>query len=157
MPYLIDGHNLIAHLPYLRLSDPDDEAALIRRLIVFCQRTRGKAHVYFDRGQPGSGRPAPRGGLTVHFVPPPRTADQALRAHLVRLGREAHNWTVVTSDAEVQAAAASAGARVLTCPEFARRLHPQAPTSEKPEGSPDPGEIARWETQFQRRQRDRQA
>ena len=32
MPILIDGHNLIAKLPDLRLDDPDDEAKLVARL-----------------------------------------------------------------------------------------------------------------------------
>ncbi len=150
MPYLIDGHNLIAHLPDLRLSEPNDEAELVRRLLLFCQRTRGKAVVYFDRGQPGCGRPAPRGGLTVRFVTPPRTADQAIQAHLSRLGKEARSWTVVTSDAEVRAAAARAGARLMTCGEFSRRLQPAAPTSEKPE-APTDAEVAQWEDRFRRR------
>jgi len=32
MPYLIDGHNLIAQMPGFSLSDPDDEARLVLRL-----------------------------------------------------------------------------------------------------------------------------
>lgn len=151
MPYLIDGHNLIAHLPDLQLSDLDDEADLARRLLLFCQRTRSRAVVYFDRGQPGAERPAPRAGLTVRFVTPPRTADQAIQAHLARLGREARNWTVVSSDAELRAAAARFGARALTSPQFARRLTTQPLAAEKPDAPIDPQEIASWEARFQKR------
>jgi len=153
MPYLIDGHNLIAHLSDLRLSDPDDEAALAQRLLLFCQRTRSHAVVYFDRGQPAGQRPPARGGLSVRFVSPPRTADQAIQAHLARLGRDARNWTVVTSDVELQAAAARFGARTLTSPQFARRLAAPPPTDEKPEPPRDPGEIASWQARFANRKR----
>lgn len=148
MPYLIDGHNLIAHLPDSSLSHPDDEADLIHRLVVFCQRTRSKAAVYFDRGQAAAGRPASRGGLTVRFVTPPRTADEAIQAHLARLGKDARDWTVVTSDSELQGAAVRAGARVIPAHEFARRLHSRAAAPEKPEVPSDPDEIAHWEAQF---------
>lgn len=151
MPYLIDGHNLIAHLPNLRLSDPDDEANLARGLLLFCQRTHSQAVVYFDRGQPAAERPGSRAGLTVRFVPPPRTADQAILAHLARLGKEARNWTVVSSDAELLASAARFGARLLTSPQFARRLLTRASAAEKPEAPTDPEEISSWEARFQGR------
>ena len=32
MPYLIDGHNLIACLPDISLDDPNDEAQLVNKL-----------------------------------------------------------------------------------------------------------------------------
>ncbi|MEW6566830.1 MAG: NYN domain-containing protein [Chloroflexota bacterium] len=154
MPYLIDGHNLIAHLPGLRLSDADDEARLAERLRLFCQRTRSRAVVYFDRGHPAGEQPAPRAGLTVHFVRAPRTADHAIRAHLTRLGREARNWTVVTSDGELRSAARQSGARTLTSPEFARRLQARPELPEKPESPADEDEVTYWEARFRRHKPD---
>ena len=45
MPYLIDGHNLIAQMPGLSLSDPDDEV-----------RRRGH-HIKRDRSNAGKKTP----------------------------------------------------------------------------------------------------
>lgn len=155
MPYLIDGHNLIAQMSTIRLDDPDDEAQLCAALRLFCSRTRGQATVYFDKGRRGAQDPARAGGLSVRFATPPQTADEAIRAHLGRLRGEARNWTVVSSDAEVRRAAEHAGARTLSSREFARQVEGawQAPGSEKPEATPSAGEVAYWERQFRHKRR----
>src|SRR5574341_985144 len=99
MPYLIDGHNLIPKMG-LRLDSIDDDMELISMLQEFCRVQRKQAEVYFD------GAPAPQvetrklGTVTAHFVPLSRTADDAIRKHLKRLGKNAKNWTVVTSRSE---------------------------------------------------------
>ena len=86
MPYVIDGHNLIPKLG-LRLDSVDDEMELIAILQEFCRQQRKQVEVYFD------GRPAPQietrklGAVTAHFVPLSRTADDAIRKHLKRLGK----------------------------------------------------------------------
>jgi predicted RNA-binding protein with PIN domain len=148
MPYLIDGHNLIGQMRGgLHLGDPDDEAKLILLLRRFCARTRSKATVIFDRGIPGSRKPASSGGLTVRFALPPRTADDEIRGVLKRLGGEARNWIVVSSDRDVRSVARSFGSRTLSGAEFLRhqlsRLSPAA-DGEKPEPSPDADEIDEW-------------
>jgi uncharacterized protein len=105
MPYIIDGHNLIPKLPGLELSDIDDESRLIELLQEFCRRQRKRVEVYFDNAPPVERRAQSFGAVTARFVRQGTTADAAIRARLARLGRSARNWTVVSSDQEVQAAA----------------------------------------------------
>ena len=122
MPYLVDGHNLIPKLG-LRLDSIDDEAELISILQAFCrQKRKGQVEVYFD------GAPAPHAGtrklgaVTAHFVPLGKTADEAIRKHLKRLGKNAKNWTVVTSDRQVQVEARAVRAEVISSDSFANEL-----------------------------------
>lgn len=143
MPYLIDGHNVVAALPDLELDDPDDEAKLVLKLRSWAGRTGRKAVVVFDGGLPGGlSRTLSGGGLKVIFAARKHsTADRIIQARLRRM-RDAGNWTVVSSDREVLASAHAAGARVLTSQEFVgemappRRVEPekpQAPSSEEVE------------------------
>ncbi len=151
MPFLIDGHNLIAQVPDIRLDDPDDEARLISLLRTFCARTGRGVTVYFDHRSPGSQNPPSAGGLSVHFVTPPRTADEAIQAHLQRLQEEARNWTVVSSDRAVQLAARQSGARSLSSNTFTHQLMggETAPEiTEKPDAPSSEEEIAWWESLF---------
>jgi predicted RNA-binding protein with PIN domain len=152
VPFLIDGHNLIATMPWISLSDLDDEQALIQVLARFARQTRRSITVYFDRGSLLPSQVSSHAGVKTHFIRSPRTADDALRAHIKRLGREAPNWTVVSSDGEVRQAARRAGARVLDSQTFAERLsNPGEPPSstEKPEPSLRPEDIEAWEQLFQ--------
>ncbi len=155
MPYLIDGHNLIAEVPGIRLGSVDDEAQLIGVLRAYCERTRSRATVYFDRGRPAAEAPASSGRVTARFVPSPRNADQAILRHLERLGGDARNWTVVSSDREIQTAAARAGARRVSSREFAGLLRQRltSPTAEKPEGTVTKEDVAYWEKRFRRPRR----
>jgi len=152
MPHLIDGHNLIPHAG-LRLADPNDEAKLTAMLLRYFARTGRSGTVYFD-GR-ASGAPA-RGSsrhLTVRFVAPPRTADDAIRAHLTRLGADAHNWVVVSNDQAVRRAATRAGARAVSSGEFARelRLAASPAVDEKPDGGLTPDELEEFERLFRER------
>ncbi len=153
MPYLVDGHNLIGKLDWIELSDPDDERQLAEALADFCRRTQRAVTTYFDGGQPGGAHTQRLGRLTLNFVSSPRTADDAIAAHVRRLGGEARNWTVVSSDAAVQAEARSAGARVLSSEAFAALMTAdpggQARGRETPQLSEE--EVAMWEAMFKRR------
>jgi predicted RNA-binding protein with PIN domain len=154
MPYMIDGHNLIACLPGINLHDPDDEARLIELLVVFCSKASKRATVYFDRGAWGNQDPVLVGSVTARFVKAPHTADQAIASHLGHLGGEAKNWTVVSSDRDIQRAARSHGSRILDCHEFVQLLYPESPHVEIPEKPSEPSsqeEIAFWEKLFQRK------
>jgi predicted RNA-binding protein with PIN domain len=151
MPYLIDGHNLIPHTG-LRLADPNDEAKLTAMLLRYFARTRRSGTVYFD----GKAAGAPAGGssrhLTVRFVAPPRSADDAIRAHLSRLGAGVRNWVVVSSDQAVQRTARQAGARAVSSRQFAGDLRTAAlPADEKPEGGLTPDELDEFERLFRER------
>lgn len=121
MPYLIDGHNLIPKLG-LRLDSIDDEMELIAVLQEFHKQNRKQIEVYFD------GAPAPHAGtrklgaVTAHFVRLGTTADNAIRNRLKVLGKSAKNWTVVSSDRQVQVEASAARAEVLSSDAFATLL-----------------------------------
>ena len=119
MPYLIDGHNLIPKLG-LRLDSIDDEMELIAILQEFCRLERRQAEVYFD-GAPQN-RTRKLGVVTATFVSLTTTADNAIRNRLNKLGKAAKNWTVVSSDRQVQADARNAQAEVLSSNEFAKIL-----------------------------------
>lgn len=137
----------------IRLEDPDDEAQLIRRLSAFCARRRTSATVYFDSGPTGSPRTLRQGAVTARFVSRATSADAAILRHLSRLGREAPNWIVVTSDGAVAADARRHGARLESSESFAQQLSESALApgrAEKPEAVPSPEEIARWEDAFRK-------
>jgi predicted RNA-binding protein with PIN domain len=157
MPWMIDGHNLIGRIRGLDLSDPEDESRLVAMLVAYCGRVRKPATVYFDRRAAGIPNPPARGGVTVRFIATPRTADDAMRSHLQRLGKQAGNWTVVSSDAEVQRAARHAGARVQTSASFAQELEsaPRVPEAEKPGEDIPQDEIQELLRAFQSRPKSR--
>lgn len=127
MPYLIDGHNLIPKLG-LRLDSMDDEMELAAILQEYCRLERKQVEVYFD------GAPTPHAGtrklgtVTAHFVPLGTTADEAIRRRLRKMGKSAKNWTVVTSDRQVQADGRAVKAEVISSDAFAKQLK-QARTS----------------------------
>ncbi len=122
MNYIIDGHNLISKIPGLDLSMLDDEQRLIEHLIRFGQHSRGKIEVYFDGAPLGQGVRHNYGRVQAHFVSVSQTADDAIHARLVRLGRATQNWVVVTSDRSVQAAAREAHAGVMNAEDFASHI-----------------------------------
>ena len=78
--------------------------------------------VYFDNAPPGEAGQRSFGTVKAIFVRQGVPADEAIRGRLLALGREAHNWTVVSSDREVQTAAQHAHAKTLTAATFARQL-----------------------------------
>jgi predicted RNA-binding protein with PIN domain len=131
MPYLVDGHNLIPKLG-LRLDSIDDEMELVAILQEFCRRDRRQVDVYFD------GAPAPHAGtrkfgaVTAYFVRLGTTADNAIRNRLKTLGRSAKNWTVVSSDRQVQAEASAARAEVISSDSFAAMLRQARDAAPKP-------------------------
>ncbi len=122
MPYLIDGHNLIPHLPGVALRDLEDEHRLVQILQGYCTGSRRKAEVYFDNAPAGQARQQRFGPVTAHFIRAGSSADEAIRRRLAALGKGARNWIVVSSDREVQQVARQAGAQAMPSDEFARRV-----------------------------------
>ena len=145
MPYLIDGHNLIPHIPGLTLQDLDDELELIKLLQAFSQATGKRTEVYFDNAAPGQAGRRAFGPVTAYFVHQGRTADAAIMARLKRLGRAAPNWTVVSADREVIAAARSARANISTSGEFARLMLTRSSSGESEKGAE--GELSEAEVE----------
>ncbi len=121
MPYLIDGHNLIPKLG-LRLDDPDDELELGRILQNFARVKRHQVEVYFDGAPAGQAGMRKLGTVRAHFVPFGQTADSAIRARLDSMGKSAKNWTVVSSDREVQSAAKANQAQAMSAEAFVHLL-----------------------------------
>ncbi len=136
MPYLIDGHNLIPKAG-LRLDSPDDEMELVAILREFARLNRREVEVYFDGAPIGQAGTRKLGTVRAHFVKLGQSADNAIRARLNKMGREAKNWTVVSSDREVQSAARVVHAQYVTSEEFVKMLRaainstPKASTENK--------------------------
>lgn len=157
MPYLIDGHNLIGQLPQISLAEIEDEQRLIEILQVFCHQHGRTAEVYFDNAPPGVPRARRYGRVTAYYSRAGKSADQAIFERLHRLGKEARNWTVVSSDHQVQAMAKAVRAKVLSSAEFARQLKGTA--AQKGTPSPEKGdnpqlgsdEIEEWLNLFKKK------
>lgn len=154
MPYIIDGHNLIGRMPGIELNDIDDERQLIELLVEFSGQAQKDIEVFFDNAPPGQMRVQRFGRVVARFVRAGLTADEAIRHRLERLGREARNWTVVSSDRTVQTSARAAGAQVQEAGAFARllqnKLEGETGTPIHPrEAALSPDEVDDWLRLFQ--------
>jgi predicted RNA-binding protein with PIN domain len=123
MHYLIDGHNLIAKLPDIDLSDPDDEVQLVLKLrqwtAVSLKRT---ITVYFDGGLPGGHDVnLSNAQVKVVFVSQGKTADSLLIARINRVPNPPE-YTLVTSDQQIIAAANKRKMKHIRSEKFAMRL-----------------------------------
>jgi hypothetical protein len=149
MPTLIDGHNLIGHIPGIELSDPDDEAQLVMMLRRYATKRRGrKVVVIFDGGVYGHTDNLNGYGVETHFAKSPRDADSELIRRIRAIKRRA-DWQVVSSDRAVAGAARSAGIEVVGSDVFARRLaqlyEPKAGIREKRNDRPlSKQEVEEW-------------
>jgi hypothetical protein len=161
MHYLIDGHNLIAQIPDIQLSDADDEARLVARLRRWMTAGRKRrVTVFFDGGLPGGRDPQLSGGsLTVVFASGGREADSLL----IRRIRKAHNppeYTLVTSDRAIRDVAEGRGMPVVDSQTFAHHLtmdlvRGEQATAPRPSPKEDPAldekEVAEWLALFKKR------
>jgi predicted RNA-binding protein with PIN domain len=145
MPYLIDGHNLIPKIG-LRLDSPDDEMELVTMLQEFVRLSRRPVEVYFDGAPAGSATTRRAGLVKVHFVRAGTPADEAIKHRLQSLGSAARNWTVVSSDHQVQNAGRAAHARVLSAEQFVGGMAELQERARKAsdEQAPSPEEIEHW-------------
>ncbi len=151
MPLLIDGHNLIAQMPGLHLSDADDEAQLVLLLRKYAAQRRGRTIVVvFDHGVYGHPQRLDGYGVTCIFAHSPQDAD----AHLIRRIKAVtrpREWTVVTADREIAQAAAARGIKVVDSRTFAQTLlgsanpprRQQRADVEKPEQA-ERSEVEEW-------------
>lgn len=122
MPLLVDGHNLIAHIPGLSLADSDDEAQLVLLLRRYALVRRGRrVVVVFDRGVYGHPQTLNGYGVECHFAHSPDDADKEL-VRRIRKIRRTSEWQLVTSDRAVAGAARSRQIVVISAPDFALRL-----------------------------------
>lgn len=151
MLYLIDGHNLIPKLG-LRLDNPDDEIELVAILQEFARLKRHEVNVFFDGAPAGSAGTRKMGNVQAHFVRIGQTADAAIRARLHRMGRNAKNCAVVSSDREVLGAARAAQAEGIASEEFVKMLKQVRQSAPKPssERNISSREVEEWMELFKR-------
>jgi predicted RNA-binding protein with PIN domain len=131
MPYMIDGHNLIPKLG-LRLDSPDDEMELVAILQEFARLNRREVEVYFDGAPAGQAGARSLGTVRAHFVPLGQTADSVMRTRLRKMGKTAKNWTVVSSDHEIQNTARSVHAEFISSEAFVKLLQQARSAAPKP-------------------------
>jgi predicted RNA-binding protein with PIN domain len=102
--------------------------------------------VFFDNAPPGQPVARNYGSVVARFVREGRTADQAIHSKLKRLGGEASNWTVVSSDREVQVNARNLRSKVISSEVFAQQL--MEVLGESAESPPDSqGELSQKEVE----------
>ena len=156
MPYLIDGHNLIPKAG-LRLDSVDDEMELIAVLREFCRVERKQAEVFFDGAPAAQAGTRKFGAVTAHFIRKGTTADNAIQNRLRSLGRSARNWTVVSSDRQVQAEARAVSAEIISSDAFAAMLKGAREAAPKPgnERKLSPQEVDEWLKLFENRSRNK--
>ncbi len=152
MPILIDGHNLIGHLPSLSLDDPDDEMQLVGMLMSYQARTGKAVTVVFDPGGAHSlAQTRARGRVKVAFAPHGGSADRIIERR-VQQSRNADEWLVVTSDRELADFVAQHGARVQSAEAFAAELGtPYDVPPDWKEAPPSPDEVEAWLAEFEAR------
>lgn len=150
MPLLIDGHNLIAQMTGLHLSDVDDEAQLVMLLRRYAAMKRGRTiTVVFDRGVYGHPQHLDGYGVTCIFARSPQDADAQLIRRIAAIPNP-REWTVITADRQVAQAAAARGVRVIDSRTFAQTLTNLArpprrrADPEKPEHTPGQSEVEEW-------------
>ena len=156
MPYLIDGHNLIPKIPGLDLKAMDDETQLIEILQEFCRHRRKQAEIYFDNSPAGQPHSQKYGFVLARFIRQGQVADNAIRDRLERLGKAARNWTVVSSDLAVQAAARNAHAHYISSEAFSKEIMEtlqdnQVDTDQKLDASLSAEEVKDWMEFFRKR------
>ena len=155
MPYLIDGHNLIAHMPEMALSDPDDEVKLVLRLRRYSARKKQKITVVFDHGIPGGwSRELSTGPVQVVFAGSHSNADRVILERI----REAARPTeikLVSSDGELARAADARRVEVISSQEFVQMLDKPLPGRPRPSAREDvqlsKDEVREWMRLFKKR------
>ncbi|MCC6147453.1 MAG: NYN domain-containing protein [Anaerolineaceae bacterium] len=144
MAYLIDGHNLIPKMD-IGLGDPDDEEKLLKWLEEFSRVRQRKVEVFFDGAPAGFANTRKRGRVLAHFIRQGKIADDAILSRLRKLGKDAQNWTVVSSDSRVQSEARNMHAKVISSEEFADLLAQNAlPTPRRRETETSTENIEEW-------------
>ncbi|HEX2620019.1 MAG TPA: NYN domain-containing protein, partial [Phototrophicaceae bacterium] len=152
MTYLIDGHNLIGKLPDIDLDDPNDEALLVQKLIGFSARTRQRCVVIFDQGLPGGASRMSTTWVKVVFAPHNSNADRVMTTRISGLPNP-KEWTVVSSDNDVLAAARRRKMQTLKSAEFAALMQrPDEPDKPGVDEAPDvhlsDSQVDEWMTLF---------
>ena len=152
MHYLIDGHNLIAQMDEINLSDPDDEAQLILRLRRWIAASpKRRVTVYFDGGLPGGeARNLSGTRLRVVFASGGSDADALLMKQIRRV-KNPPEYTLVTNDREIIDFAGRRKLPHISADRFAREMTGEAEARARPTPTPSEeaptlseAEVAEW-------------
>ncbi len=158
MPYLIDGNNLMGHLPSLEIRSPESRHALIGRLIVFQKVKKTRVMVVFD-GPPASDTTQEdfKGPPFYVFYPDfNQDADEIIKK-IISKETDLRQLSVVSSDREIKRFAKSKGARSINCEEFNKLLkkthkkYKKMKELEKNVEPPSPLEVKFWAKIFERK------
>jgi predicted RNA-binding protein with PIN domain len=158
LPYLIDGHNLIAQTPGMTLADPDDEVQLVLRLRQFAGRKRQKITVVFDHGIPGGwSRELSTGPVKVVFAGSHSNADRVILERIREAARP-RDIKLVTSDRDLRQKAEAYRVEMITSQDFALALlkpppsDPEPPSDERGDVWLSKDEVKEWMRLFKRGQ-----
>jgi predicted RNA-binding protein with PIN domain len=137
VPYLIDGHNLIAQMPDLSLDDPNDEVKLVLRLRQFAGRKRQSITVVFDHGIPGGWSSGlSTGPVKVIFAGSHSNADRIIMER-IREAKTPTNIKLVTSDGEIRRAGEARRVEVISAQEFVHTLFKPPPSGPRRDARDD--------------------
>jgi len=153
---IIDGHNLIPKIPGMKLSDSEDENALVEVINEYCRLSRTQAELFFD-GAPAPGYLPKKSGLVnVHFIRKELSADDAIINYIRQHHRPNYLLTVISSDHRIQNAVRSLGTEVLSSEAFyaemQRVFSSPAAAREKKERTLSESELQFWLDEFETRQ-----
>jgi predicted RNA-binding protein with PIN domain len=138
VPYLIDGHNLIAQMPGMTLADPDDEVQLVLRLRQFAGRKKQKITVVFDHGTPGGwSRDLSTGPVKVVFAGSHSNADRVILER-IREAKTPADIKLVTSDGEIRRMAQARRVEVISSQDFVLLLFKPPASGDAREAKPQP-------------------
>ncbi len=153
MHYIIDGHNLIAKIPDIDLNDPNDEVELILRLKSWAAASpKRKVTLYFDGGLPGGiEQRLSTSDIKVIFAPEGTTADSLIIKRIRKIPNPPE-YTLVTSDQQIIAAAQKRRLPHLRSEAFAAKIgqdkQKRITSPSPPSGTDDPkisdSEVSEW-------------
>jgi len=159
MPYLIDGNNLIGHIPNLSLADRQSRFQLVSQLDRLQKIKNTRVIVVFD-GPPEEGLvtgSADHGLLSVVYPERGKNADNIIE-EIIRQQTDLRRFFVVSSDREIRYFTRKLGAKSLSCAEFHRilkgalREFRKDEELQKDEEAPTPLEIRQWNDVFRKKQ-----
>ncbi|NOR15036.1 MAG: hypothetical protein GQ544_04980 [Candidatus Aminicenantes bacterium] len=151
MPYLIDGNNLIGHMPDLNLKNRVDRYRLLSRLLNFQRVKNTRVILVFDGPPDDNFAPEKFQGIpfSVRFPTIDENADMVIQ-DIISQETDRRQFFVVSSDREIQRYAHASGAKSVKCEQFlrelkaARREHRESTEMEKQEEFPSPLEVKHW-------------
>ena len=116
--YIIDGYNLGFKIPSIakRISAGDTDRAIQSIKSYLVNELLQKANqiiIVFDGKKGNSGGNSRQGKIQVIFSKKPETADDIIRRH-IRSIKNADQWIVVSSDAEIRNTAKDMGATAIS-------------------------------------------